>query len=186
MQAKQKHTRTKPFEKQTSKKHMAFCIVTCFVFWSEKKCFKKWRNGMFAMHIKKWRNGMFAMHTWYIKSDKTKTRQAKVSQGWPYNQNQPIEKNKWSGLIQQVGLTNYKGAAGIGSANRNPPRCLQRRRRRKPPRHALVTWRSLPKVPPVDLTPKHQRWPNWRAELAFFFLVFWTCFLGFWDWFWSS
>ena len=59
MQAKQKHTRAKPTEKQTSNKYMAFCIVTCFDFLSEKQCSKKWRNGMFAMHtryIKRTRN----------------------------------------------------------------------------------------------------------------------------------
>ena len=41
MQAKQKHTRAKPTEKQTSKKHMAFCIVTCFDFLSEKQIWTK-------------------------------------------------------------------------------------------------------------------------------------------------
>ena len=38
---KQKHTRAKPSEKQTSKKHMKFCTLTCFDFLSEKQSFKK-------------------------------------------------------------------------------------------------------------------------------------------------
>ena len=50
MQAKQEHIRAKPTDKQTSKKHMAFCIVTCFEFLSEMQCLKNWLNFMFAMH----------------------------------------------------------------------------------------------------------------------------------------